>query len=161
MWETAALSNGGVPSSGEYGCTEMVEDESEAFLQRETSGTLSLTDGRDTYAVPESFGYDGEYLYFQPVYGGDSQKMAFIETTDTATFTVWTENPARSVIVRGAIEEVPEEQDVIATNAIAENAELPTLNVIPDQPLEELSMDHYRLRPGEVSGRKFGVATDG
>jgi len=136
--------------------TQMTDDEVSAYLEEHGSGVLSLSADGETYAIPESFGYDGGNLYFQLVYGDDSEKMAFLETTEIATFTVSAEEPAQSVIVRGTLEEVPDEQVVVATNAIAENAALPTLNVLPDETLEDLAMDLYRLTPQEQSGRKFG-----
>ncbi len=140
--------------------TEMTENEIGEFLKEHGTGILSLTDSEETYAVPESFGYDGDRLYFQLVYDEGSQKMAFIETTEIATFTVSTENPTRSVIVRGTLEKVSEDEEIVATNAIAENSELPTLNVIPDQSLEDLMMEYYQLIPRERSGRKFGTASE-
>ncbi|MFC7166883.1 pyridoxamine 5'-phosphate oxidase family protein [Halospeciosus flavus] len=136
----------------------MTKEEMEQFLREEGTGVLSLTDGTETYAVPMSFGYDGDHLYFQFVYGSESQKMAFVESTGVATFTVSTEEPPRSVIVRGPLEDVPAEEEVVATNAIAENAVLPTLNMIPDRSLNELTLEYYRLLPREQSGRKFGTA---
>jgi len=138
--------------------TEMTEDEIGELLKEHGAGILSLTDGVETYAVPESFGYDGDRLYFQLVYDEDSQKMAFIETTEIATFTVSVENPTRSVIVRGTLKKMSEDEEIVATNAIAENSVLPTLNVIPDRPLEDLMMEYYQLIPREQSGRKFGAA---
>jgi len=136
---------------------EMTVDEVDDFLRRQGSGTLSLADGAESYAVPESFGYDGEHLYFQLVQTDDSRKMQFIETTEVATLTAWHEEPPRSVVVHGAIEPVPETEEAAAANAIAENAMVPTLNVLPDCTLEELGMTYYRLIPAEQSGRKFGV----
>ncbi|QHS16282.1 pyridoxamine 5'-phosphate oxidase family protein [Halopenitus persicus] len=135
---------------------QLEADEIDEILRTAGSGVLSLCDGAETYAVPESFGYDGNALYFQLVHDDDSEKMAFIETTDAATFTVYDESPAESVIVRGPIETVPEDDHAIAMNAIAENAAIPTLNVSPTAALETLSMDLYQIRPADVSGRAFG-----
>lgn len=136
---------------------DMSADEIDDLLGRQGVGTLSLADDDETYAIPESFGYDGEHLYFQLVRNGESRKMRFIETTGTATFTVWVEQPARSVVVRGTIEPVPAGDEMAASNAIAENATLPTLNVVPDSTVDQLEMDYYRLVPDELTGRKFGA----
>ena len=136
---------------------EMSRREIDTFLESVGVGVLALTDGAEAYAIPESFGYDGEDVYFQFVHHEDSHKMRLIETTETATFTVYAENVARSVLVRGTLEPVPVENELQATNAIAENATIPTLNVDPTLSLEKLSFDFYRLVPAELSGRTFGV----
>lgn len=136
----------------------MEESEIENVLRDEDTGVLSLSDGADTYAVPESFAFDGEDLYFQLVYTEDSQKMAFIETTELATFTVFVDDmDAHSVIVRGEMEAVPETEVVQASRAFSENAVVPMLNVSVDEPVDQLNFDFYRLRPVETSGRKFGT----
>lgn len=136
---------------------EMAADEIDAFLRGAGAGTLSLADGGESYAIPESFGYDGEHLYFQLVRDEGSRKMQFLDGTETATFTVWTEAPAESVVARGTLEPVPDADVVTASNAIAENATVPTLNVVPDSTVDQLGMDYYRLVPEELTGRKFGA----
>jgi nitroimidazol reductase NimA-like FMN-containing flavoprotein (pyridoxamine 5'-phosphate oxidase superfamily) len=138
--------------------TRMSRSEIDDFLENRGTGVLSLAYETDAYAVPESFGYDGEHLYFQLVYDDDSRKMACIDATDTVTFTAFTQTPPRSVIVRGALEAVSAEDEPLATEVIAENADVPTLNVLPDSQLEDLTTEHYRLVPEELSGRKFGAS---
>ncbi|MUV86196.1 pyridoxamine 5'-phosphate oxidase family protein [Natronomonas sp. CBA1123] len=127
----------------------------DALLSAEGAGVLSLTDGAETYAIPESFGYDGTHLYFQFAHEDDSRKMAFLETTDVATFTVFTTEPAESVQARGRIEAVPHADHDAAAAALADNATVPTMNVIPDTPVEDLSMAFYRLVADSLSGRVF------
>ncbi|MEF8855836.1 MAG: pyridoxamine 5'-phosphate oxidase family protein [Haloplanus sp.] len=139
---------------------ELSRDEIDASLRDAGAGVLSLTDGGETYAVPESFGYDGDHIYFQSVYTDDSRKMAFIETTDLATLTVFTECPAESVIVRGRLGAVPDDEAIPARRAIAANATIPALNVSPDTPTEDLEFTLYRLAPEEISGRRFGPTGD-
>lgn len=135
----------------------MDDAEIEKHLREIGTGVLSLTDGSETYAVPESFGYDGEDLYFQLVLHEASRKQSFIETTDIASVTVYAEQPARSIVVRGDLERLPDEEAHMATAALAENAVIPTLNVIPDAPVAELTFAYYRLTPREITGRKFGA----
>ena len=138
---------------------ELTKEEIETLLQESGSGVLALTDGEEAYSIPESFGYDGDKLYFQFAYTKDSKKMAFLETTETATLTIYTENPAKSVLVQGPIEAVPEDEEIRATTAIAENASIPTLNVYPETALQELTMDYYQLTPATITGRSFNVFT--
>src|SRR6056297_1301619 len=128
------------PNVGQAMTVDMSPSEIDALLEDSNAGVLSLTNGAETYAVPESFGYDGECLYFQFVYNEESQKMAFIETTDVATLTVFTENPTESILVRGRLEAVSDGNQPHAAAAISENASVPTLNVLPDTASEDLSM---------------------
>ena len=134
---------------------KMAHEEVVEFLRSENTGVLSLTSGRETYAIPESFGYNDDTIYFQFANREDSHKMSFIETTDVATFTVFSENPTRSVIIRGTLESVPEDEMPEAMDALAENATVPTLNVFPDTTMDELSFELYRINPKSVSGRRF------
>ncbi|USZ68720.1 pyridoxamine 5'-phosphate oxidase family protein [Halorussus salilacus] len=135
----------------------MDESEIDSFLREQDSGTLSLTNGEETYAIPESFGYDGENLYFHMAYTTDSQKMEFIETTEVATFTTYREDTsASSVIARGEIERVPESDEILASRAFADNTVVPVLNVSIEESIDQLDFDFYRLRPTELTGRKFG-----
>ncbi|MFA9425591.1 pyridoxamine 5'-phosphate oxidase family protein [Natronorubrum sp. A-ect3] len=135
--------------------TALTRDEIDAFLREQGSGVLSLTDGAETYAVPESFGYDGGNLYFQLVSDSDSQKLSFIETTNTATLTAFTDDPPRSVLARGPLEPVPEAAHQRASSAIAANATIPALNVSLETTTDELAFEFYRLVPRELSGRAF------
>lgn len=134
---------------------ELERSKIDQLLRERGTGVLALTNGSEAYSIPESFGYDGETLYFQFVYDEDSTKMAFLETTDTASFTVYTTEPAQSVIVTGPIERVPETEQTVAATAVAENAEIPTLNTDPEKHPQELDFTFYRLLPHELSGRKF------
>jgi nitroimidazol reductase NimA-like FMN-containing flavoprotein (pyridoxamine 5'-phosphate oxidase superfamily) len=134
---------------------ELSRTEIDSILREATVGTLSMADGGDTYAVPQSFGYDGEAVYFQLVSEDESRKMAYLETTERVTLTVIAEDPWRSVIAQGQLRKVHEEDQRIAANAIAENATIPTLNVSAETPIEELKIGFYRLEPETLSGRRF------
>ena len=135
--------------------TALTRDEIDAFLRAQGTGVLSLTDGAETYAVPESFGYEGGSLYFQLVSDSDSQKLSFMETTNIATLTAFTDDPPRSVLVRGPLEPVPEADQARASSAIAANATIPTLNVSLETATDDLAFEFYRLVPRELSGRAF------
>ncbi|OIB58991.1 pyridoxamine 5'-phosphate oxidase family protein [Natrialba sp. SSL1] len=134
----------------------LTDQEIETFLREHGTGVLSVANGSDAYATPQSFGYDGETLYFQFVSAADSSKQAFADQTGTATLTVYDEEPAQSVVARGDIEPVPADEATHAMSVIAENAMVPTVNVSPDIPVSSLSFQFYRLRPTELTGRAFG-----
>ncbi|AXG05783.1 pyridoxamine 5'-phosphate oxidase family protein [Haloplanus rubicundus] len=137
---------------------DMRRDEIDAFLRDIGTGVLSLTDGAETYAIPESFGYDDGTLYFQFGYGDDSNKLSYLSTTDVATFTAYTVDPARSVVARGPVEPVSDPADDRAAAALAGNATIPNVNVSPDG---DVQFAFYRLDPDELSGRAFGATPDG
>jgi nitroimidazol reductase NimA-like FMN-containing flavoprotein (pyridoxamine 5'-phosphate oxidase superfamily) len=139
--------------------TELSKEECDTLLCESGVGVLALTDGTEAYSIPESFGYDGETLFFQFVHKPDSKKIAFLETTETATFTVYDNQPAQSVLVKGPIEPVSDEEETKAATAIAENASIPTLNVYPDTTPAEVTMDYYSLPPTEITGRQFNAFT--
>jgi nitroimidazol reductase NimA-like FMN-containing flavoprotein (pyridoxamine 5'-phosphate oxidase superfamily) len=134
-------------------------EDCDSLLYESGVGVLALTDGGEAYSIPESFGYDGETVYFQFVNTSESKKISFLETTETATFTVYTEQPAQSVLVQGSVEPVPDADESKAASAIAENAAIPTLNVYPDRTIGEFTMDYYRLRPASITGRQFSTFT--
>jgi nitroimidazol reductase NimA-like FMN-containing flavoprotein (pyridoxamine 5'-phosphate oxidase superfamily) len=137
--------------------TELSQEKTDSLLCETGVGVLALTDGSEAYSIPESFGYDGETLYFQFVSTPDSKKMELLETTETASFTVYNEQPPQSVLVQGPVEPVPEGNKPKAATAIAENASIPTLNVYPDTTPDEFTMDYYRLRPTAITGRQFSA----
>lgn len=68
--------------------TKRSRSEIDEFLKKRGAGVFSLANETGTYAVVESFGDTDEYLYFQFVYDESSWKMAWVEPTDTVTFTV-------------------------------------------------------------------------
>ncbi|WP_336135791.1 pyridoxamine 5'-phosphate oxidase family protein [Natronomonas amylolytica] len=133
---------------------ELGREECDELLREMGSGVLSLTDGAETYAVPMSFGYDGGNLYFQFVYDEDSRKASFIESTDVSTFTVYTETPPRSVVVRGTLEPVTDDE-ALAAAALSKNAVIPSLNVGPEESVDDLVFEFYQLSPEEITGRAF------
>jgi nitroimidazol reductase NimA-like FMN-containing flavoprotein (pyridoxamine 5'-phosphate oxidase superfamily) len=133
----------------------MNEAEIDTLLKQQGVGVLSLAADADSYAVPESFGYDGDHLYFQLVYDDDSEKYQYLDKTELVTFTVFSEDPARSVVVRGRLEPVSADEELLAAEAIAENADIPTLNVMPETRISALTAEHHRLVPEEMSGRAF------
>lgn len=105
----------------------MTDDEVDGLLYDEGVGLLSLASEDVAYAVPISFGYDGEdALYFFLIQFGDhSRKVEFAETTEEATFVVYTVDSStrwRSVMARGPIDEVTDEEREHMEAAMYDNA---------------------------------------
>lgn len=127
-------------------------DASSAFLEAQGWGCLTLADGGAAYSIPMSFGYDGETtLYFQVQTDGD--KMAYFDATTTATFLVAEVRPPdwTSVVVRGPVERMPEEEADAAYAALADNAWFPACPWTPDRDPAEVAF--YRLDADEITGR--------
>lgn len=109
----------------------MQETEIDFFLRSQGYGTLSLAADGDAYGVPVSFGYDGDHLYFIFLqFGVDSQKRAFADATDTASFLVSQVNSKfdwQSVIVTGQLREMRDDEVTHGRDVMADNAWHPSL----------------------------------
>jgi nitroimidazol reductase NimA-like FMN-containing flavoprotein (pyridoxamine 5'-phosphate oxidase superfamily) len=115
---------------------DVPEAQAEACLERAEYGVLGLSRDGEAYTVPVSFGYDRDLtrLYFLFAFDEGSQKRAFIETTDTATFTVvdsdlpdaWT-----SVIFRGELGALSDTQTT-AYSALGDTATFPAMHTFED-----------------------------
>jgi nitroimidazol reductase NimA-like FMN-containing flavoprotein (pyridoxamine 5'-phosphate oxidase superfamily) len=107
----------------EFGVRPMDEAEISQFLATQGVGVLALPDAAAPYALPMSFGYDGEdSLYFTYVLGDDSTKARLSERADRARFLVYTADSPfqwQSVVVTGSIEAIPRDQwdDLALENA--------------------------------------------
>lgn len=135
---------------------EMSREEVDEFLREQGVGLLALADGDDAYAVPISFGYDGEgTLYFFLIrFGEDSRKLSYLETTAEATFAVTAVESGtrwKSVLVGGPVDRVPEAERGRMEDAMYDNALAARLF-----PYEEpiTSITRARLRIDRVTGRK-------
>lgn len=84
------------------------KEEIEAFLEDQSTGTLSLAKESESYALPVSFTFaeQREDFYFRLGYAPESRKREYIETTERGTFVVAAETEAgwKSVIARGTLE---------------------------------------------------------
>lgn len=132
----------------------MNAEASAAFLERLGWGCLTLADEGSAYSVPMSFGYDGDStLYFQVQTDDESDKMAYLDATTTATFLVPEVQPPdwTSVIVRGPVRKVPDEEIDEAYAAFAENAWFPTCPWTHDKDPTEVAF--YKLEADQLTGR--------
>lgn len=133
---------------------QMDPEASAAFLERQGWGYLTLADGGEAYSVPMSFGWDGgSTLYFQVQTDDDSEKMAYLDATTTATFVVAEVQPPEwsSVVVRGGVERVPDDEAEKAYSAFADNAWFPACPWTTDKDPTEI--EFYKLEAEELTGR--------
>lgn len=133
----------------------MTEREREEFLREQGQGVLSLASGDDAYGLPVSFGYDDGVLYFLLLrFGEDSEKLDFAAATETATFTTFEfddEHHWRSVLARGPLEAVPDDETDAVDDVMFDNAQFASLF-----PHGEPITDHprFRLVPEETTGQQ-------
>lgn len=103
----------------EYAYTTGMDDEDVADRLRDAgTGVLALAKGDDAYAVPLTHFFDGEQLYLRLGRTPDSEKWAWIEATERATYVAYgtepTDDPAGieswSVLLTGRLREVTDEE---------------------------------------------------
>ncbi|WP_353633890.1 pyridoxamine 5'-phosphate oxidase family protein [Halobacterium sp. NMX12-1] len=145
------------PDTGERTLRGVAMDETERdeFLRQRGIGVLSLASENVAYGMPVSFGWDGDDLYFILLqFGEDSEKLDYAATTERATFSTYNfedEHHWRSVVARGPLEEVSDDDTDDVTETMFENAQFASLfphgEPITDQP-------RYRLVPEELTGQK-------
>lgn len=133
----------------------MTESERDEFLDEQGQGVLSLARDGDAYGVPIYFGGDDGTLYFVLLqFIDDSQKLEFAEATGTATFSTFEfedEHHWRSVVVRGPLESVAEEDRAAVDDVMFDNARFASL--FPHgEPIT--AHPRYRLVPEETTGQK-------
>jgi hypothetical protein len=87
----------------------MDDEEVAGHLQSAPSGVLALADDRESYAIPVAHAFEDGRLYVRLTDDGRSEKLAYLERTERATFVCYGESgdTSWSVLVRGRLEEVP------------------------------------------------------
>jgi nitroimidazol reductase NimA-like FMN-containing flavoprotein (pyridoxamine 5'-phosphate oxidase superfamily) len=142
---------------------EMTDDEVERMLRAADYGVLSLAADDEAYAIPMSFGYDGEGLYFvfrRPA--ERSRKLEFIEETDRAAFvisSVTTKHDWASVVVEGPVVPVRDEDWSALLESLDETAWFPSIFSETDPRQDFVG---YYLVVEQATGRKGGeFAFDG
>jgi len=142
---------------------ELSAAEIDEVLLQNGIGTLALNDGNTPYPIPMSYGYDGEKPLFVMQFGdgGDSQKIACLETSQTAGFLVYDQTGEgldtewRSVVIRGTLKEVEEAASMDGFSALASSAEFAPDMTIWGAALEDTELTLYELKVEERSGRAF------
>ena len=134
---------------------EMNDQEVDGILTAKGYGTLSLADAGDAYAVPISFGYDGDRLFmFLIEFGNKSEKIDAAASTDTAcltTYVVESQYDWASAIVRGTLKEVAEDERKYMEEVMEDNAWHPSL-FPPSEPTT--GINRLELVIDEATGRK-------
>lgn len=135
---------------------EMDREMVDAFLREQGRGILSLTDGREGYGVPVSFGYDSEdslYFVFLRV-GEQSKKSQFAEQTERASLTVYdvtSKHVWTSVIASGPLHQIADDEWSELEAAVEDNAWYPSL-FSEAEPMQDIQ--GWELRIEEVTGQQ-------
>lgn len=145
--------------SGDVRGTEMSDTEIESFLYERGHGVLSLARADDAYAVPVSFGYDGDRVFVYLIrFGEGSKKLAVSPETGTACLTAYdvrSRDDWESVVVYGALVEVPEADAAYMDAVMDDNGWFPSFYP-PDW--EVTGVRRTELRVQTATGRR-GVGT--
>ncbi len=128
----------------------MDETELERKLEESDTGVLSLARDGDAYALPVSFHYDGERILLRFGVEEGSEKVSFVETTDTASFVVYeaTGEESWSILAQGSLVPAPD-----TLNEAEINERFVPLRVF-DESLGDVEPELYELRIESVTGRK-------
>jgi nitroimidazol reductase NimA-like FMN-containing flavoprotein (pyridoxamine 5'-phosphate oxidase superfamily) len=138
---------------GEYGITNMTDEEIDGFLSSQNVGVLAVSDDEAPSMRPLSFWFDEGNLYFLYLVGSESRKNDLSARADTARFLVYraeTRFNWRSVLLTGTVEEVPEDEREAITEAMEMDRRPEALKRASES--EETKL--YRLRVEERTGVK-------
>ena len=133
----------------------LTDDELEERLGDRGHGTLALADGDDAYAVPLNYYYDGSRFLLRMSEEPGSQKVSYAAATETATFLIYEyddEGHSWSIVIRGRIERLPEDEQGEFTDAWL-NEYFPPFRLF-DEAVPEVELVLYELEPTEVTGRR-------
>lgn len=135
----------------------MSDAEIQTLLRSADHGVLSLAEDNTAYSLPISYGVhpDTESLFFQFVIQAGSRKSTFVNSTETASFTVSQiqDDDWCSVVVGGPISTVEQERTSDVYAIIAESAWFPDFTVF-DGPAAEAEFELFELSIETIDGRK-------
>ena len=133
----------------------MDRDAVEARLRETETGVLSLADGDEAYGLPMAHYYEGgDSIVFRLGVDDDSEKVAFLESTERACYVVYSyESPERSwsVLARGEIHPLSAGDERFDVAEI--NRQFPDLRIF-DEDVAELDVRLFELRADTITGRK-------
>ncbi|ELZ91641.1 hypothetical protein C440_15044 [Haloferax mucosum ATCC BAA-1512] len=138
-----------------YVYTVGMDDETVAErLADASSGVLSLADGNRSYAIPAHVHHDadGGRLLFRLTDDGTSEKFAFIEATDEATFVCYDDAGADSwsILARGPVRLIPDDE---RPDDATINERYGGVRVF-DEEIDDLDIHIVELELDELTGRE-------
>lgn len=144
-------------SKERYG-VEMSDAEITSFMESQGVGTLAFGNEDGGYCIPMSFGYDGvnDRLVLQMAVGEDNLKTRYIEEGNPVSLSTYVWNSIddwRSVVVRGTLHRVPNNETSTVAGIFAAHANIASLEVFR-QPMDEVELAWFELRIDEIHGRQ-------
>jgi nitroimidazol reductase NimA-like FMN-containing flavoprotein (pyridoxamine 5'-phosphate oxidase superfamily) len=128
----------------------MSDEELRETLRANDTGVLGLADEGRSYTVPVSYHYDGESVWLRLSDDGDSEKMAFVDTTSEASFLVYGVEAERSwsVLLRGNLRR---DDDAFEADALRDH--FSDLRIF-DEDIAEVQLALFEFVPSEVTARR-------
>lgn len=140
----------------DYVYTRGIDDkEVERRLRERSHGVLALARENDAYAIPLNYHYNGDRLLLRVSEKPESTKVAYIQSTETATFVVYgveDEERSWSVMIRGQLDRLSKDEQEGITDALI-NEWFPPFRLFDEEVLD-VEMAIYELNPDEIVGRK-------
>lgn len=142
---------------------EMSATEVDAFLSRHETGVLSLARDETPYAIPISYGFDGESrdVFLRLVSTPDSEKREFLASDPRARIVVYEEDGDEyaSVVGVGTLHRV--DLDDLTPETIAQYGETQRpLFEIWAEGKSDLDIELYRFVPERLTGRTVVIERD-
>ncbi|MFB6093289.1 MAG: pyridoxamine 5'-phosphate oxidase family protein [Haloquadratum sp.] len=143
---------------------ELEPTEIDELLTRNGVGILALVDDSQPYAIPMSFGYDGDEMAFPMQWGTgySGRKEQCVESNTNACFTVYeqdSDSPQtwRSIVITGKLYEIPEQDREQAFASLAANGRFAPDLGIWGVPFEEVNLKLFGLNLDDYTGREFSM----
>lgn len=123
------------------------------FLERQSTGVLSLAEDSDAYAIPVSFALHEQDIYFRLGFGPGSQKRTYLDATVHAAFVVYdrTAEGWASVVAIGRLEEFDDQDADAAIVQTMEGLKIPYFRVF-ERPVSDIDFRLVRLDIGNMRG---------
>lgn len=127
------------------------------YLKDTQTGVLGLCDAGVSYSVPVAHVFDNEQLYFRLGFTPTSKKSQFIETTETASYVVFSTQPTSdpSEIESWSIQIVGKLSKVVSDAKFDDatiNKTFPPIRVFGES-IDEIEIELYCLRISQMTGR--------
>lgn len=140
--------------------SEMTPAELDEFLGNHETGVLSLARDGEPYAIPISYGYDGDggTFYLRLVSTPESEKRQFLSSSPRVRIVVYDEEGAtyRSAVAAGELEPVSRDELTVERIEQYGRAKRPLFEIWAEGK-PDLDIELYELSPDELSGRRVVV----